>query len=276
MGRKKISLLVVLLLLIPLGLNALDAESIKQKNGYDNQKEQAIEPFSDQATVYFHRYDTNERRTIKDPIGSVSIDKAYQLKEELLEIENTTLSSLEKIQAQIQLLDEWNLLPQSGIFDTINQKINSYQANRRTYANTQPSQVNGVSPNVIICGPSITSFLTIGGPILPLHVLLFEILPPFWYNVTSLEADFGNGALITGFLGLLPVIAFYCSTTTIINAFGAVIGENTILSPFIALMLLHAGAGLSISVNSEGYPINVFDWAIGLSVTGLVAYIDIM
>ncbi len=41
-------------------------------------------------------------------------------------------------------------------------------------------------------------------------------------------------------------------------------------------MLLHAGAGTSNSVNSDGFQINIFDWAIGLSVTGLVAYIDIM
>ena len=90
-----------------------------------------------------------------------------------------------------------------------------------------------------------------------------------------IQMDFANGALISGFLGLMPMVAFYCTATTLINAFGAVIGEQTVISPFIALMLMHAGAGVSISINSNGFPINIFDWAIGLSITGLIAYIDI-
>jgi len=33
--------------------------------------------------------------------------------------------------------------------------------------------------------------------------------------------------------------------------------------------------GLSIAIFDDGFPINIFDWLFGVSLTGLIAYIDI-
>jgi hypothetical protein len=275
MGRnimKNKSILLVLMLLIPIFFSAFQAAPIEIIETNKKTNISSLEPISPQATVYFQQYDPKHKEIINEPFTTISSDEAYHIREELLKIEKTNLSALEKIQAQIKKLREYNLLPESLYIEKIQNQIISLNDNNQKVI---PTQADGVSPNVIICGPAITSFLTIGGPILPLHVLLFNVLRPFWYNTSSFESDFANGALVSGFLGLLPVVAFYCSTTTIINAYGAVLGENTVISPFIALMILHAGAGVSISINSDGFPINIFDWAIGLSVTGLVAYIDI-
>ena len=275
MGRKKrkeVSILAAVLLLIPLCFTTFQAESIDQKETM-LEKNENVEQMESQATVYFHDYDTNQNKLIKEPITTLTAEKAFQLREELLQIEELNLNSIEKIKTQIEKLQEWDLLPQSNNLYKIQQKLNNIQINPSP--NSQTLQADSVSPNVIICGPAITSFLTIGGPMLPLHVLLFNILEPFWYNTTNVETNFFNGAIISGFIGILPVVAFYCSTTTLINAYGAIIGEKTVFSPFIALMLLHAGVGISVNINSNDFALSVFDWAVGLSVTGLVAYIDI-
>lgn len=270
--RKEVSILAAGLLLIPLCFTTFQAESIDQKETM-LEKNENVEQMESQATVYFHDYDTNQNKLIKEPITTLTAEKAFQLREELLQIEELNLNSIEKIKTQIEKLQEWDLLPQSNNLYKIQQKLNNIQINPSP--NSQTLQADSVSPNVIICGPAITSFLTIGGPMLPLHVLLFNILEPFWYNTTNVETNFFNGAIISGFIGILPVVAFYCSTTTLINAYGAIIGEKTVFSPFIALMLLHAGVGISVNINSNDFALSVFDWAVGLSVTGLVAYIDI-
>ncbi len=269
---KNRSVCLVLMLLVPLCSTVFQAAPTSINECRINTDDYLDKSTSSQATVYFHHFDPNQRNIIKEPITTISSDEAYYIRDQLLKIEKTNLSALGKIQEQIKLLAKYNLLPQSPYIDTIQNQMITLKVNQPEIL---PTLATGVSPNVIICGPAITSFLTIGGPILPLHVLLFNVLKPFWFNTSSYELDFANGALFSGFLGLLPVVAFYCSTTTIINAYGAVLGENTVISPFIALMILHAGAGVSISINSNSIPINIFDWAIGLSVTGLVAYIDI-
>lgn len=223
------------------------------------------------ATIYFKQYNATLKRMTQEAIGTISVEDAYKLRDALYAVENQYDSSQERIRAQIEILSHYAVLP-----ETIS--LSSYQKEIERMHQTMPYQAiqaATVVPNVIICGPAVTSFLTIGGPIIPLHVLLFEILQPFWYNSSLFHYDAANGVLIATYLGIMPVVALYCTSTTLINAYGAVIGENTVISPFIALMLLHAGAGLSISVNDNGFPINIFDWAIGLSATGLIAYIDI-
>jgi hypothetical protein len=133
-----------------------------------------------------------------------------------------------------------------------------------------------VIADIIVCGPCVTSFLTIGGPLLPLHNLLFGILPAFWYNTSEYEFDFLTGTRAETFIGLLPLLGFYCSATTLINAYGAVLGEHSVVSPFITLMVLHAGFGLSINIYDDAFPVNIFDWSIGISAMGLIAYVQVV
>jgi len=266
---KIITILVTLVVLLSMS-NIFPAAMIINESTNEQIKPVSICDTKTSATVYFRQYDRSQYKMVEEPIGILTIDQAYALRDQLLAIEEKYDSSREKIEAQITLLSNWQVLPETFSYETYQQQMDMLTG----FSSLKP-QTSSVSPNVIICGPSIASFLTVGGPIIPLHVLLFDILKPFWYNTSLFEFDAVNGVLISTFLGILPVVAFYCTATTLINAYGAVLGEHTVISPFIALMLLHVGAGLSIAVNDNGFPVNIFDWAIGLSATGLIAYIDI-
>jgi len=268
-NTQKITILITLIVLLSIS-NVIPSAMITNESSHTKSQTVSILNPKTSATVYFRQYDKIQQTMIKEPIGTLTIDQAYDLRDQLLALEEKYDSSREKIQAQITVLSNWDVLPDTFSIETYQKQMNALSR----ISPTEP-QAASVAPNVIICGPSIASFLTIGGPIIPLHVLLFDILKPFWYNTSIFEFDAVNGVLISTFLGILPVVAFYCTATTLINAYGAVIGEHTVISPFIALMLLHVGAGLSIAVNDNGFPVNIFDWAIGLSTTGLIAYIDI-
>ena len=222
------------------------------------------------AIAYMNKYDKKTGEITQEPVRSLTVDEAYELHHQLLNVEETCSSSLERIKMQISILKEWDLL--SDDF-SIDKKVEQIDAFKNLIP--LPSQTSSVVPNVIVCGPAVTSFLTIGGPIIPLHVLLFNILPPFWYNTTKLHFDTFNGTRMVGFLGALPATAFYCTATTLINAYGAVIGEHSVISPFISLSVIDVLVGLSIAIFDDGFPINIFDWLFGVSLTGLIAYIDI-
>ena len=271
MNRKKITIysMVIIFFIIfstcVLPANFIERPSKSLSNEFTMPKK---DPSS--AMVYINKYDTINDLFTQEPVRSLTIDEAYELQEELLHIEEQYDTSIEKIEMQIKTLKDWSILPDDFSIDAKVKQITSLKENLPIF-----NQSNGVVPNVIVCGPAITSFLTIGGPIIPLHVLLFKLLPPFWYNTTNLEFDAFNGTRMVGFLGILPMTAFYCTATTLINAYGLVIGENTVISPFISLSIMDVLMGLSIAIFDDGFPINIFDWILGFSITGLIAYVDI-
>jgi len=223
-----------------------------------------------EAIAYMNTYNKQTGEVTQEPVRSLTVEQAYQLHDQLLNVENKCSSSREKILMQINILKEWGLLSHDFSIDEKIKRIDAFKNQLPI-----PTQTDGLVPNVIVCGPAVTSFLTIGGPIIPLHVLLFKILPPFWYNTTKLHFDTFNGTRMVGFLGALPATAFYCTAITFINAYGAVIGEHTVKSPFISLSVIDVLVGLSIAIFDDGFPINIFDWLFGVSLTGLIAYIDI-
>ena len=71
----------------------------------------------------------------------------------------------------------------------------------------------------------------------------------------------------------MPVAAFYCSAMTYISAVGVKLGETPVLSPFISILVAHVGLGVSVSIFDDSYPINIVDWIVGVSLTGLIAHI---
>ena len=221
------------------------------------------------ATVYLKKYDRNEGKLAVEPLKKITLEEALQLKEELLSIEERYDSSKEKIREQINVMHKWDVLSENVTFEEFLTVIEGKEHNSRLSTSS-----SSVTPSVMICGPVITSFLSVGGPMIPLHVFLFNLLPPLWYNVSQERLDILNGTRIAKFYGILPLVAFYCSSMTLINAFGAVVGENSVFSPFVAIMVLHAGAGISISIFDDGFPTNILDWSIGVSATGLIAYLS--
>ena len=243
-------------------LHAAENTSMENTNDMNNKE----------STIYLQHYDEETKTVINPPLPNLTKNQAYIIRDRLQQTQQKFSSTIERMQAQIKILQEYKLL--SDDF-TLQKYLNMIPGSTDKDRIPTSIQQSTVTPNVIVCGPCITSFLTIGGPLLPLHTLLFGILPPFWYNTSQYEYDLLTGTRIATFVGLLPVIAFYCTATTFINTYGAVIGEQSVFSPFIALMILHAGFGLSMIIYDDAFPVSIFDWSIGVSATGLIAYIQI-
>ncbi len=228
------------------------------------------------AVVYMHRFDPDEKRMIEEPIAKLSLDEVDQLKKELHSIQIEYKTSEEQIQQQLKVVYKWNLISDDvyAYLENLVSSFNNISNPIPSIYNTPPSFGSSISPGVIICGPSLASFLTIGGSILPLQDLLFHnILAPLWRaNLNDTHLPFLNGIHIQPFLGVMPAVIFLGLSMTLINVIGVKIGPSIVLSPFLAILSPHASFGISISIFENSYPVNVLDWSIGISGVGLISY----
>lgn len=263
---KKLTILISVLLIVVTLFPLFNAQNIDHyKENGDNQRNQTS---SDYAIVYLKKYDTQSRQYIQEPICTLTRNEAEQLKDELFQVEKKCNSNIEKIGQQFSILHKWEIIPSFITLENllyIKEKIDgSVSLPRSTYAFT---------PHTIYCGPSLTSFLTIGGSFFVLHQFLGNLLPPYLYTYIYERLDMFNGTRLAGWLGITPVLGMYCPVMTLINAFGLVEGPNTVFSPFMALMVLYVGFGIAVSVFDDGYPYSLFDWGVGVSLTGVIIYI---
>jgi hypothetical protein len=131
-----------------------------------------------------------------------------------------------------------------------------------------------IEPGVIVYGPAITSRLALAGVLLPLHIPLWLFLKP-WFSASNFtNIDIFNGTRIMKWFGIAPVLVYYCSAMTIINTVGVVMGPMMVFSPFMSIDILYAGFSLTISIWDDHHPVNILDWGVGVSLTGITVYID--
>jgi hypothetical protein len=221
------------------------------------------------AIVYLKKYDLQNGSFIKEPLMEITIDEAERLKEELLHIEKTFNSSEEKIREQINVMHKWNILPPNIKFDDFIMALEKMKKN--CYL---PSHVPPILFDVIVCGPAINSFLVIGGCFYPIHLIFPELLLPIPLYHERFYLDIFNGTNISAFLGIMPVAAIICPTMTFISVLGVTLGPKMLYSPFIAVHIACFGGSISVALFTEEFPINILDWAIGISPGGLIAYIS--
>jgi len=220
------------------------------------------------ATVYMKKYNPVEGKYTREIIKTITLNEAECIKHELLEVQEKFDSSEEIIKNQMDIMHEWGLLNSEIEFDEFKYLLDS--ANHNYYTTDLPT----ISADVTLLGPSVISFLTIGGIIFPLHLIFWEMLGPIWWNSTRLNFDLFGGTDIAAQLLISPVMALYCSAMTIINCFGMVIGPKILLSPFMSILIGVAGFSITVNIMTDGFEMNVFDWSAGFCVTGLVAYIS--
>lgn len=246
-----------------------DINEIKKQNEYNkkivNQKEKA--------SIYLERYNPDLKKIEKNHIMDVTLEEAEQLKEEMLSIQNTSCSNIEKIQQQLDIFHKWKILPpELSIEDFI------IVMERLKKISTQDSIILSSLPtlsNIIVLGPSITSYLTFGGISYPLHLFLPEILEPYfleqWLDITIDELLYGTK--LESWVGILPVYIPMSLATTLIMSAGLVYGPTLVLSPFIAMEAVSVGFSIDIIILEEAYPVVVFDWCISVCLMGGIAYL---
>ena len=257
-------------------LFSLNANLVIESNAEVIKKAMDIPEVNKPATVYVHRFDPDEKRMIEEPIAKLSLNEVEQLKKELQNIQIEYKTSEEQIQQQLKVMYKWNLIS-DDVYTYLENLVSSFNNISNpipSIYNTPPSFGSSISPGVIICGPSLASFLTIGGSILPLQDLLFHnILAPLWRaNLNDTHLPFFNGIHIQPFLGVMPAVIFLGLSMTLINVIGLKIGPSIVLSPFLAILAPHASFGISVSIFEKSYPVNILDWSIGISGIGLISY----
>ena len=256
---------VIILLLLSVNLvSAIEfnaADTLKGNVDFSGENRPAI--------VYVHRFDLGREKYIKQPVAKLSLEEINQLKNELQKISHIYTTSEEQIKQQIQLMYKWKFISDETYYDLL-EVVSFYNEKTHNTSSQIPLQTQ---PGSIICGPSLISFLSIGGSILPIHDLLFHsIIKPIWRaNLSDVHLPFLNGTQFHPFLGIMPAVIFLGLSATLINVIGIKIGETPVISPFLALLAPHASFGISISIFENSYPINVMDWSIGISAIGIIA-----
>ena len=263
MKKKIIGIFMMTLLISCLFIPIVNSkEKIHPIKSYDtNEKE------TQTANIFIKKYDPIERTCRNELIKQMSLEDALSIKRELIDSQHNIKSSKEVIRNQFNIMHKWDLLDPNIDFDDFENVLNSINRFKNINMPT-------ISTDVTILGPSIISFLTIGGIIFPLHLILWDLLGPIWWNSTRIDLDIFGGTAIAAQLLISPAMALYCSAMTFINSIGVVIGPRFIISPFVSILVGVAGFSITANILTSGFEMNVFDWSVGLCLTGLVAFIS--
>ena len=270
---KKLLSVVTLLIIIGAGMTSLVYAQYPNPNTNENRMEYEGKS-SGVAIAYLNKYDQTQGRIIKEPIKEFTKEEANQIKDELLGIEKTYYHSTgEKISEQMKVLHKWELLPSDITFDEfvkLTEKIGSkYNSLPFDFGNIIPL------PNVILVGPSITSFLVLGGIAYPLH-LFVPVLTP-WFMNKSIDTDtlheLLNGTRFEGWVGAMPVFVPISLTSAFISTIGLYLGPQTVFSPFIAFLVISFGVSINMVILEDIYPVNVFDFMLNSCALGAIVYI---
>jgi len=267
MKNKIIGFLLIVLLVICSIFPVVNSNLINENEIIVNRLKCTIDE-NEIATVYMKKYDSLNNKIVNEPIKEITRNEAEQIKRELMQIEGKFIGSEIKILEQIKIMEKWDLIP-SGV----DVKDLFSVLNRFDNITILPTISSFQTPSVIVCGPAISSFLTIGGPQIPIQQLLFSFFKPWWFNSTVQKFDIFNGTSIGGLAAIMPVLVLWGSPMTIINNFGTVIGARTVISPFMAILVAYAGIDIFVSFWTDSYGLNIFDWSIGIYLTGVIVHI---
>jgi hypothetical protein len=221
-------------------------------------------------TITLEEYDEDKQDFIKETINEISLDEAKKIKNKLSEIENNYKSE-EKIRNQIELLQEYNLLPSYINLDdyfTVLGKMKQYFYN----TNNKPLKI---SPGLIFSGPSIQSTLALGGQTYQLETIFGDILQ-YYFDTSIFEFqtdDLFNGTHLHSSAYAGPVYVGFSPSSAFITTLGTVFsGPKIVYSPFISIRVVFAGTHLSATIFECENPITIFDWHLNVAFLGVVLY----
>jgi hypothetical protein len=218
------------------------------------------------ANVYIKKYDPVEKTFYKELVKQITAENALLIKEELLSVQENFETSEDIISNQFDIMHKWGLLDADVDFNDFKILLENEKINDLAFPT--------ISTDVTLLGPSIISFLTIGGGIFPLHLIFWDLIGPIWWNSTISHFDFFGGTDVASQVLISPAMALYCSAMTFINSFGMVIGPNFVISPFMSILMGVAGFSITANIFSNGFEFNAFDWSVGFCLTGLIAYVS--
>jgi hypothetical protein len=237
------------------------------------------------ASVSINRYDPQKREFSSDIIRNLSVNEAYQIRDELIDINEKYINDNEdKIRCQFELLQNWEIIPKELKFDDlliVLERLKELRGYEEDPENIRSGEI--ITPGVTIAGPSIISYFGIGGISYPLHLFIPGILEPIimerlFGDIIYYEDILYNTSLDTsldGWFGVGPVYVPISSTSAFITVTGVVIsGPSYVFSPYFAIQVPYIGFSIDVSIMNDIYPVDIFDWVIVVGLLGAVVYLE--
>lgn len=216
-------------------------------------------------------FDESQNRYVERPIRELSRYEAEKIKNGLIELQNAPISTEDRIKKQINIMHEWNVLPAEITYEEFEKILDNF---KDIYDFNNQFLSLSLVPGVIVYGPAITSRLAFAGVLLPLHIPLWKFIKP-WFSQTNYSFyNVFNGTQIMKWVGVAPVLVYYCSAMSLVNIFGLTLGLNTVFSPFMSIDILYAGFTLTINIWEDYHAVNMLDWGVGVSLTGITVYVE--
>lgn len=227
--------------------------------------------------ISIERFDEERNEFVTTNFTEISLEKAEDVKNQLLLVEKEITDPEEKIRRQMEILHEYELLPDSMIFDDYLTVLNRMD----NQLNDGESSNGGVAPTAhlgfIFSGPAVTSTLALGGQTFQLQTIagglleyyfdvpLFDIQNDDLFNGTHLNSSAYGGPV---YVGISPSSAFITTLGLVFE------GPLYVYSPFVQIGVLFTGAHVSGRIFECSNAITVFDWHINFATINVIAYQD--
>ena len=191
----------------------------------------------------------------------LSLEKAEDIKERFLRLEKD-FEGIEKINKQIQILKEIEILPSNFSIEVLLSKLDNV-------GNKIPALLFK-HLKLTIGGPLIISHLTIGGRI----KCLFSIKSPF-YNSTNIKLNgILNNSYINKVAGALPIYIGATFKPVFITVIGPKIVKSSkiFLLPFFEILVPCIGFSIAfVNVNKKSQAITLFEYNLDGCFFGFIA-----
>jgi hypothetical protein len=249
MKKKFIAITICFLFFVSLFNSGFIAVNIKEN---DNVNEKA--------TVYLNNFNVKNLKSTSSI--ELSYNQAEQIKNRFLEIEKN-YQGIEKINKQIQILKEIDILPSDFSVDVLLSTLDNYNISSLSKSSIPFLKLT-------MGGPLIVSHLTLGGRI----NCLFS-LNALCYNSTNLTFnDILNGSYINRIYGILPIYIGTAFRPVFVTVYGPKIVKNSknCLFPFFEILVPCTGFSIAFYyVTKNSRPIVLFEYNLDACLAGFIA-----
>lgn len=248
--KRKLFVIIVISFFLLFSSNTVALNTGNESTKSENQK----------VTIYVNQYDQNKKLQNTCSLNEISLEKAYQIRDKLLEIEKNFIGS-KKIEEQLKILQECGVISSNV---TLEYMIGLMRALDHPSVLPRPPLIG---PKLIVGGPMMVSHFTLGGRIFGTSILKSL----FYKNFTKIFDVFLNGSHIDGVVGVLHMyigISFKPVYITIIG-FNVPKFQKHIFLPFFEVLFPCVGTSIAFVLNiRNSFPLTLFEYNLDVCLIG--------
>ena len=249
MKKKFIAITICFLFFVSLFNSGFIADKVKEN---DNETEKV--------TVCFNNFNVKNLKSTSSV--ELSYNQAEQIKNRFLEIENN-FQGIDKINKQIQILKELDILPSNFSVDVLLSALGNYNISSLSKSSIPFLKLT-------MGGPLVVSHLTLGGRI----NCLFS-LKALCYNSTNITFNgILNNSYINRIYGILPIYIGAAFKPVFVTAVGPKIVKSSknCLFPFFEILVPCIGFSIAFYYVTKNFlPIILFEYNLDACLVGFIA-----